>query len=81
MVYGPDRLLYIGLGDGGGSYDQHGRRGNAQRLRTLLGKILRIEPRPSHRRPYSIPATNPFVHRRAARPEIYAYGLCEPLAL
>jgi glucose/arabinose dehydrogenase len=76
--YGPDGLLYVGVGDGGGSYDPHGRRGNGQSLGTLLGKVLRIDPRPGHRRPYRIPATNPFVHRRGARPEIYAYGLRNP---
>jgi glucose/arabinose dehydrogenase len=40
-----DGLLYIGTGDGGGANDQHGARGNAQNLNSLLGKILRIDPR------------------------------------
>jgi glucose/arabinose dehydrogenase len=78
VTFGPDRLLYIGLGDGGGANDRHGARGNGQNLGTLLGKILRIDPRPSGRRAYRIPASNPFVKRRGARGEIYAYGLRNP---
>lgn len=79
LAFGPDQLLYIGLGDGGGAGDQHGRRGNAQDLGSLLGKILRIDPRRSESgRPYSIPADNPFVGRSGARGEVYAYGLRNP---
>jgi glucose/arabinose dehydrogenase len=78
VVFGPDRLLYIGTGDGGGANDQHGSRGNAQDLGSLLGKILRIDPRRSGGRPYSVPADNPFAGRSGARPEIYSYGLRNP---
>ncbi|HTN23404.1 MAG TPA: PQQ-dependent sugar dehydrogenase [Solirubrobacteraceae bacterium] len=78
LVFGPDRLLYMGTGDGGGANDQHGSRGNAQNLDSLLGKILRIDPRRSGSRPYSVPASNPFAGRAAARPEIYSYGLRNP---
>src|SRR4051812_47104572 len=78
LEFGPDRLLYIGFGDGGGGGDHHGAHGNAQNLGTLLGKILRIDPRASAGRPYSVPASNPFVHRTGARGEIYAYGLRNP---
>ena len=78
VEFGPDGLLYVGWGDGGGSYDSHGAHGNAQNLRSLLGKILRIDPRRHGRRPYAIPADNPFIHRRGARDEIYAYGLRNP---
>ncbi len=78
LLFGPDKLLYVGLGDGGGEGDQHGPIGNAQNLGTQLGKILRIDPRPSHGRPYGIPKDNPFVGRRGARPEIYAWGLRNP---
>ena len=52
--------------------------GNAQSLSTLLGKLLRIAPRPSRGAPYAIPADNPFVGRVGARPEIWAYGLRNP---
>jgi glucose/arabinose dehydrogenase len=78
LEFGPDRLLYIGLGDGGGHDDQHGAHGNGQNLGTWLGKILRIDPRRSGRRAYTVPRGNPFVHRRGAKPEIYAYGLRNP---
>ncbi|HEY8638546.1 MAG TPA: PQQ-dependent sugar dehydrogenase, partial [Solirubrobacteraceae bacterium] len=78
LQFGPDGLLYIGFGDGGGGNDQHGTRGNAQDLGSLLGKILRIDPRARGRRPYSIPSSNPFVRRSGARGEIYAYGLRNP---
>ena len=75
LVFGPDGYLYIGLGDGGSGGDPHG---NAQSLRTLLGKMLRIDPRPSGDAPYGIPPDNPFVDTPGARPEIWAYGLRNP---
>lgn len=78
LVFGPDRLLYVGLGDGGGGGDVHGRNGNGQNLRTLLGKILRIDPRRHGRRRYGVPGDNPFARRRGVRPEIFAYGLRNP---
>jgi glucose/arabinose dehydrogenase len=78
MVFGPDRLLYVGTGDGGGANDQHGGGGNAQNLGSLLGKLLRIDPAASGGRPYTIPSSNPFVNRAGARGEIYSYGLRNP---
>ncbi len=75
LLFGPDRKLYIGLGDGGGGGDQD-RRG--QDLSTLLGKMLRIDPRPQGGKPYGIPKDNPFVGRAGARPEIFEYGLRNP---
>jgi glucose/arabinose dehydrogenase len=78
MIFGSDRLMYVGTGDGGGGNDQHGARGNAQSLDSLLGKILRIDPRRSGNRPYTVPSSNPFVGRSGARPEIYSYGLRNP---
>jgi glucose/arabinose dehydrogenase len=78
VLFGPDKLLYAGLGDGGGAGDQHGSRGNAQDLGNLLGKIIRIDPRLSGRRSYTVPGGNPFVGRSGARAEIYAYGLRNP---
>jgi glucose/arabinose dehydrogenase len=75
LVFGPDGYLYIGLGDGGSGGDPLG---NGQSLSTLLGKMLRIDPRPSTGRSYSVPRTNPFVGRADARPEIWAYGLRNP---
>ncbi|MGH2900099.1 MAG: PQQ-dependent sugar dehydrogenase, partial [Solirubrobacteraceae bacterium] len=78
VAFGPDRLLYVGTGDGGGANDEHGSRGNAQDLGSLLGTILRIDPRRSGGRPYGIPSSNPFVGRPDARGEIYSYGLRNP---
>ena len=78
IAFGPDGLLYLGVGDGGNAHDQ-GKRpetGNGQNLQTHLGKILRLDiDRPSNGRPYSIPSDNPFAQGTDALPEIYAYGL------
>ena len=78
LLFGPDNHLYIGTGDGGGGGDQHGARGNAQNLGSLLGKLLRIDPAAAGGRPYSVPSDNPFVGRDGARGEIYSYGLRNP---
>jgi glucose/arabinose dehydrogenase len=78
LLFGPDDLMYVGTGDGGGGGDQHGRVGNAQSLGSLLGKILRIDPRAGGGRPYQVPSDNPFVGRAGTRGEIYAYGLRNP---
>jgi glucose/arabinose dehydrogenase len=78
MLFGPDRLMYVGTGDGGGGNDQHGGTGNGQNLGVLLGKILRIDPAAAGGRPYTIPSSNPFVNRAGARGEIYSYGLRNP---
>jgi glucose/arabinose dehydrogenase len=78
LLFGPGGHLYIGTGDGGGAGDRHGPRGNAQNLGALLGKILRIDPRQSGGRAYTIPSSNPFVGRSGARGEIYSYGLRNP---
>jgi glucose/arabinose dehydrogenase len=67
-------LLYLGTGDGGSGGDPPN---NAQNRNSLLGKVLRIDPRPSRGNPYSIPASNPFVGRQG-RGEIYSYGLRNP---
>jgi glucose/arabinose dehydrogenase len=75
LVFGPDGYLYIGLGDGGSGGDPNG---NGQSLSTLLGKTLRISPRPAGGEPYGTPSDNPFVGQEGARPEIWAYGLRNP---
>lgn len=73
MAFGPDGYLYLAIGDG--SY------GNivtnpAQRLDSLLGKVLRIDTETGN--PYTVPPTNPFLTNSSARPEIWAYGLRNP---
>jgi glucose/arabinose dehydrogenase len=75
VIFGSDGYLYVGLGDGGSEGDPQN---NSQSLSTLLGKILRIDPRPADGRPYAIPSDNPFVGTAGARPEIWAYGLRNP---
>jgi len=75
LAFGPDKKLYIALGDGGSAGDPHH---NGQSLGALLGKILRIDPRPSSGRPSGIPKDNPFVGRAGARPEIWDFGLRNP---
>jgi glucose/arabinose dehydrogenase len=75
LAFGPGGKLWIGLGDGGSGGDPLD---NAQSLTTLLGKILRIDPRPSGTLPYTIPSDNPFVNAPGDRPEIWAYGLRNP---
>jgi glucose/arabinose dehydrogenase len=75
LLFGPDGDLYVGLGDGGSGGDPER---NGQDLSTLLGKILRIDPRPAGGGPYGIPADNPFLGLEGARPEIYVYGARNP---
>ena len=75
LLFGPDGLLYIGTGDGGIADDPER---NGQDVGSLLGKILRIDPRRSGERPYTVPADNPFVGEPGARGEVYSYGLRNP---
>ena len=76
LKFGPDGYLYIGLGDGGGAGDKHGKTGNGQDLNTFLGKILRIDVNTDGA--YRVPEDNPFVADKQAKPEIWAYGLRNP---
>ena len=80
IAFGPDGYLYIATGDGGSANDKalfHTEKiGNAQDLKSPLGKILRINVNAGD--PYSIPADNPFADSKDALPEIYAYGLRNP---
>jgi glucose/arabinose dehydrogenase len=90
LTFGPDRMLYIGLGDGGGEDDQtcqvgvDGKttightipQGNAQDPSNAYGKIFRIDPlgRTSTNGQYGVPANNPFVGQSGVLSEIYTYG-------
>ena len=72
LAFGPDGLLYAGVGDGGGANDPNN---NAQNVGTLLGKILRIDVNSGAT--YTSPADNPFVGI-AGLDEIFAYGMRNP---
>lgn len=72
LQFGPDGFLYLGTGDGGGSGDPDA---NAQNTASLLGKLLRVAPKPGGG--YSIPNSNPFASG-GGQGEIYALGLRNP---
>ena len=69
-------LLFLAVGDGGAGVSSN----DPQDLAMPHGKILRIDPGGTSgaNRKYGIPSTNPFVARRGALGEIYAYGLRNP---
>ncbi len=57
LQVGPDGLLYLGLGDGGGSNDRFG---HGQNTDTLLGGIVRIDPRSGEAALWSYGLRNPY---------------------
>lgn len=73
LTFGPDGMLYIGLGDGGSGGDPQG---NGQNRATLLGTILRIDVDTGV--PFAVPPDNPFVGQAGVREEIWAWGLRNP---
>lgn len=83
ILFGPDGLLYIPLGDGGAANDKgvgHVPGGNGQEPGNVFGTILRIDPTGSNSRngKYGIPRDNPFVDDPDALNEVYAFGLRNP---
>jgi glucose/arabinose dehydrogenase len=75
VVFGPDGMLYVAMGDGGSQGDPERR---ALDLGTPLGKILRIDPSPVGGEPYTIPPDNPFVASPGADPRVWSLGLRNP---
>ena len=73
VTFGPDGMLYWGLGDGGAGGDPQD---HAERTETLLGTLLRLDV--SGESGYAVPPDNPFVGVEGARDEIFAYGLRNP---
>jgi glucose/arabinose dehydrogenase len=67
LHFGADGMLYVGVGDSGIKQ-------LAQKLGSLNGKILRLDPSGTD----VVPPDNPFVKRRGARKEIFAYGFRNP---
>ncbi len=83
MAFGPvDGLLYLTMGDGGGSFDPDDA---AQDRTDLRGSILRIDVSTTGNGGtpnYRIPETNPFAgNADGFREEIFAYGLRNPFRL
>lgn len=97
IAFGPDEMLYIGVGDGGAANDRgagHVPNGNAQDPSNLHGKILRIDvnARSSPNGQYGVPRSNPFTPATGPAggqagctdgrcDEIYAWGLRNPFRI
>ncbi len=64
IAFGPDGLLYIGIGDGGGAGDDHGNTGNGQSCTTMLGKMLRIDVGAASATTYTIPDGQSVLQRQ-----------------
>jgi glucose/arabinose dehydrogenase len=92
LAFGPDGMLYIGLGDGGFIHGPDGggsvfdvppalRFGDllAQDLTSLYGKILRIDVDSGD--PYGIPPDNPFAGDDGVPDEIFAWGFRNPFRI
>jgi glucose/arabinose dehydrogenase len=77
VAFGPDGMLYLATGDGGGGGDPDG---NARNPASLLGKMLRLDVSASTvAQPYVIPANNPWVNDTTGRRgEVWALGLRNP---
>jgi len=87
VAFGPDGMLYVSFGDGGGANDDldepdlpHGPIGNGQNPATWLGSMLRIDvdSPPDAGLEYAIPVDNPFIGVAEAQPETWAFGFRNP---
>ncbi|HEX2485179.1 MAG TPA: PQQ-dependent sugar dehydrogenase [Myxococcota bacterium] len=76
VAFGPDGMLYMGFGDGGGQFDPGER---AQDPTTLLGKMIRLDVAfAQFTDDYAIPDDNPFVGPDGIDDEIWAIGFRNP---
>lgn len=80
LVFGPDKFLYLGFGDGGPQRDPLG---YCQNPRDALGSMLRIDvDSRAEGKPYGIPLENPFLRMHEKDPEVmpetWAIGFREP---
>ncbi len=73
VVFGPDGMLFVGMGDGGSSGDPQG---HAQNANDLLGSLLRLQINDDGS--MQVPADNPFVGVAGKRPELWDIGLRNP---
>ncbi len=72
VQFGPDGMLYVGMGDGGSGGDPENR---AQNLNEALGKMLRIDVRGTT---YTAPKDNPYAGGPYPRNIIWALGVRNP---
>ncbi len=75
LALGTDGFLYIGIGDGGGSYDPES---NGQDPLTLLGTVVRVDTFTAGDEAYAIPAGNPFSDQDGGAPEVFLWGVRNP---
>lgn len=73
IAFGPDGMLYIGMGDGGSGGDPLD---SGQDRSTLLGGLLRVDV--SGPGPYRVPGDNPLAGTTGERGELWAWGLRNP---
>jgi glucose/arabinose dehydrogenase len=87
VAFGPDDMLWVSIGDGeSANHFLRVQPPTAQDLRSLRGKLLRIDPFPSasaDAAAYRVPSDNPLIGALAhdgtpAAPEIWAYGFRNP---
>ena len=88
VAFGPDGMLYVSVGSGEAAVAHlHERPAKAQDLRTLLGKLLRVDPfaAPEAGAAYAVPPDNPFTASSdpvaaaaGARGEVWALGFRNP---
>lgn len=74
LMFGHDGYLYVSTGDGGGAGDPFG---NAERLTSLSGKLLRVDAEHScSRHAYCVPSRNPFATSSSANERlVFDFGL------